>query len=284
DYLKTLGKVATSSTPETEEIEQLNDFLEPYDPLVSYFVHVESAALHGRGTTVDATTQLRHWLHTVYYGPTHDRSVRNIWSAMRLLLDHPHAVASEVDRWSHLDGLLEVMEHRWNQRMSQRGQRLKYEPIDTEVSIQVIEDALSEMERLRTAAGVSEDDWSVRREVVEQTLLRPLRVHRARQARQYAASDVLGGRVPVDQIDLFTEFFEERDDRVFAMQDHPVVEFGIDPGPQFCLDVAEVDEHAAVINLVSFEDDDRTAVMAVEMAALPLVVEEAVSVAELDLL
>ncbi|CAK9111357.1 Polyamine aminopropyltransferase (Putrescine aminopropyltransferase) (PAPT) (Spermidine synthase) (SPDS) (SPDSY), partial [Durusdinium trenchii] len=46
DYLKTLGKVATSSTPETEEIEQLNDFLEPYDPLVSYFVHVESAALH----------------------------------------------------------------------------------------------------------------------------------------------------------------------------------------------------------------------------------------------
>lgn len=186
DYLKMLGQVATSQQPDVEEIAQLNDFLEPYDPLVSYFVHVESAALHGRGKETDAATQLRHWLHTVYYGPTHDRSVRNICSAMRLLLDHPDAVTNDADRWSHLDGLLEVMEHRWRQRMSQQGQRLKYEPIDTEVSIQVIEDALAAMESLRTEADVTDEDWEVRREVIEQTLLRPLRVHRARQARQYA--------------------------------------------------------------------------------------------------
>ena len=66
------------------------------------------------------------------------------------------------------------------------------------------------------------------------------------------------------------------------MQEHRVIEVVINPPLHMLLDVAEIDQHAPVIQFVRFENDDGLAVVSVEVAALALVVEQAMAVAEVD--
>jgi hypothetical protein len=50
---------------------------------------------------------------------------------------------------------------------------------DSERSISAAESAFSEMEKLRLVVGISEIDWRARREVLERSLVRPLRTYQS---------------------------------------------------------------------------------------------------------
>jgi hypothetical protein len=98
------------------------------------------------------------------------------------------------------------------------------------------------------------------------------------------ASNVLGRRISRNQHEGFAQRLEEGNGRVVFTQDHAVVQFGIDPGAKRAFDVGKIDEHAALVERFGFQHDDGFSVMAVQMPTLPRVIEQAVSVAKIDLL
>ena len=61
-----------------------------------------------------------------------------------------------------------------------------------------------------------------------------------------------------------------------------MVEVGIDPAGDDPLDVGEVEHHAAVVKLLGLDGDDGVAVVPMQVAALAVVVEQAMAVAEVD--
>ena len=63
------------------------------------------------------------------------------------------------------------------------------------------------------------------------------------------------------------------------MQQHAMVEVGIDPALTTRL-IGKIDDHAERVELVRFERDDRAAVVAMEMAALALVIQQAMTSSE----
>lgn len=68
--------------------------------------------------------------------------------------------------------------------------------------------------------------------------------------------------------------------RVVLVEGHPVVEILVDPSAQGSLDVAEIGEHTAIVEMFSFDGDDSSAVVAVKKSAFAVVIDEAVPVAE----
>ena len=70
--------------------------------------------------------------------------------------------------------------------------------------------------------------------------------------------------------------------RVVAMQDHAMVEVLVDPVADHVLDVREIDHHAPRVELFGLDRDDGPAVVAVQVLALAVVVEQPVAVAEVD--
>ena len=67
-------------------------------------------------------------------------------------------------------------------------------------------------------------------------------------------------------------------------QDHPVVEFSIDPILDETLDITEVDDHVAPIQPIGADLDLGDRVVAVRVRAQTVIVEQAVAVTEFDLL
>lgn len=63
-----------------------------------------------------------------------------------------------------------------------------------------------------------------------------------------------------------------------------MIELLVDPGLQASLDVAEVDHHAPFIERLRFERDQGPGIMAMQVPALAVIVEQPVPVAETDLL
>ena len=61
--------------------------------------------------------------------------------------------------------------------------------------------------------------------------------------------DVLGRGILVEQVERLAHLLEHRHDRVVAVEEHPVVEVVVDPGAHGRLDVGEVDQHPAVVEL-----------------------------------
>ena len=77
----------------------------------------------------------------------------------------------------------------------------------------------------------------------------------------------------VGQKEGLAHFFEDGHDRVFAAEDHAMVEIVVDPGADRLFDVAEVEHHAAIIELGAFDRNDRPAIVAMQVAALAFVVQ-----------
>src|ERR1051325_3073448 len=95
--------------------------------------------------------------------------------------------------------------------------------------------------------------------------------------------DVFGRRVHVHQEDRFVLCFEMRQDGVVLVQDHAMIEVGVDPGADDALDGGEVDDHAERIEPIRLQGDDGAAVVPVQMPALAVVLQQAMAVAEADL-
>ncbi|MCA8992509.1 MAG: hypothetical protein KDA88_11040 [Planctomycetaceae bacterium] len=185
DYLETLGQIAQTEHPTAADIEALTQFCAPYDPLLSDFAHFEAAHLYSKSKDGDPRLAYNHWLHSVLYAPPEDRSVRNVCAALQMLNQFPESVETPVDRWDHINALLEVMERRWVMRM-QSSDRTNYEPIDTNRSIKAVQLAVETLDELVDDVPVSQEDWNIRKAVIEDSLLRPLRAERSLQASRYS--------------------------------------------------------------------------------------------------
>ncbi len=61
-----------------------------------------------------------------------------------------------------------------------------------------------------------------------------------------------------------------------------MVEVIVDPGADRLFDVGKVEYHAAIVELGAFDRNHRTTIVAMQMAALAVVVEQAVAVTEVD--
>lgn len=187
DYLKVLGEAATLEAPTSAEIVELTKFMEPYDPLVSYFLHEEAARLYDRSENPDRLAQLMHLRHSVHFGPGQDRSVRNVIAALQLLLDEPDLIADPQQRWDEMNALLDVLRQRSALRVQTDKTASSFELLDAEKSITITKRAMETMDKLHVEAGVSANDWGQRRTILERLLVRPMWTYHSRQAQRLAA-------------------------------------------------------------------------------------------------
>ncbi|MCA9074901.1 MAG: hypothetical protein KDA93_07710 [Planctomycetaceae bacterium] len=186
DYLKALGQAATREAPTSAEIAELAEFIEPYDPLVSYFLHEEAAHLYERSESPDRRAQLAHLRHSVHFSPGQDQSVRNVVAALQLLLDEPELVTDPQQRWDEMNALLDVLRQRSALRVQTDKTASSFELLDAENSIKVAERAMEAMDELHIEAGVSASDWEHRRTILDRLLVRPMWTYHSRQAQRLA--------------------------------------------------------------------------------------------------
>ena len=96
--------------------------------------------------------------------------------------------------------------------------------------------------------------------------------------------DILGGGVGIHQVTGLPMLMQHGDQRIFPMQEHLVIQFGIDPGLDHLVDIAKIHHHATMVEMFADNLHFNSAVVAVEMATFPLIVEQAMAVAEIDVL
>lgn len=173
-YFLALGSAARQPKPSLESITAVEQFAEPYDPLLTDFAHFEAAHLLGRAATPDPAREYRNWLHCIGYAPVNDRSVRPVVAAMDLLRRHPEIVTDPELRWEQHGALLDAMRLRWVNRW-QSGTNSKYDPADMQSATVAIAATLSTMDDLAATAGIDAERWKVQRQVWEDTLQSPLR-------------------------------------------------------------------------------------------------------------
>src|SRR5439155_889235 len=65
DYFTTLGQAAKSK--QVDDIRAVADFETPFDPMLSFFLHLEIAELYARARHPELEAELRHRLHAVYF-------------------------------------------------------------------------------------------------------------------------------------------------------------------------------------------------------------------------
>ncbi|MCH8828556.1 MAG: hypothetical protein IID45_03160 [Planctomycetes bacterium] len=175
-YFAALNRAAANPSPET--IQRVASFEQPYDPLVSYFLHQEAAALYSRSREKDLPEELRHRLHAVYFADAYDRSVRNVASALTFLAKHPTAINSPTSRWDQMNALLQTMKRRWTLRGLVAPKSATIVLNDIDKSLAAIDRAISVMGDLAGQADVSAAAWQARRRVLQRGLVSPLRTYR----------------------------------------------------------------------------------------------------------
>ena len=185
EYLTALGAAVANDPPKPSLVGKMATFAEPYDPLLSPFVHEEAARLYGKCQPRVGAEELRHWQHAIYYGTGNDRSVRNVVSAVELLHAAPESLVDPVERWDTLQSLLDVMKERWIIRARlARENRSKFETIDLSRSIAAAEAALADLDSLAPQVGSISEGWEVRRKGLERDLIRELEGYRAEREAQ----------------------------------------------------------------------------------------------------
>ena len=161
-YFDVLNDVAREPSPSPEDIDTVEEFLAPFDPLVSYFAHHEVALLLERSKSSSPSEELREQLHIAYYGTANDRSVTNVLRAIELLTEHAEASQSEIERWDDLHALLEILRQRWAQRQ-QRPRRIHYELADCEESLSRISAAFDVLDEIAARHPDEFANWPGRR-------------------------------------------------------------------------------------------------------------------------
>ncbi len=153
--------------------------------MLTYFVHHELAFLYQRAAVPDFASRLRHRLYTVYYSDTRDRSVRDVEDAIHLLVREGDSM-EPADRFDHLNAMLEFLKVRWNNRGLAKPPSAQLLLNDLQRSIAASDAAFAKMEQLCQQIGIARADWLARREVLEHSLVRPLRTYRSDLGPYYA--------------------------------------------------------------------------------------------------
>ena len=179
DYFVALGNaVDRKKTPTRKEIAAVEAYLEPFDPLLTYFARQEIADLLAR-CDEDADRELAYRLHVIFFAPTRDASVRNVAAAIETIVKHPRAVSDDATRFDALNGLIQTLRTRWETRQFINETSAKKVLDDVDQSLIAIEKGVNSLNELAASAGVSETEWANRKQVIERLLLRPLRSYRA---------------------------------------------------------------------------------------------------------
>lgn len=202
-YFQQLSKALHSQ--QTAEVLKLADYEAPYDPLVSLFMHEELAEAATHVPQLSPRVELIHRLHKLYYAPSSDSSVRNALAALRLVFDKPDAVVSQAERWEVMNGLLQILQYRWNSRVPAQNSNARLAVRDVEENIVLAERVLQELPQLGAEVGYSSEDCQNRQRVIRRNLIGPLRVYREQlrplAARQsYDASQTtVEGNLPTEE-------------------------------------------------------------------------------------
>ncbi len=202
EYLLALGAAAGDHS--TVAIRNISSFAEPYDPLVSYFLHREAARLYEEAEHPDLHAQLDHLRYSIYFAPPQDQSVRNVVAALNLVLDHPQLIPDPQDRWDQMNGLLDILRRRSALRISMGTGASRFDVVDTQKAMTSAKRTLTAMDQLREDTRISREDWRWRQLALERLLIRPMRTHHARQAGQLATTQAQQTRI-AESVSLETE-------------------------------------------------------------------------------
>jgi hypothetical protein len=183
-YFATLSRAVKNRR--AADIERLEQFATPYDPLISFFVHEEAAELYMRSKERNFAQELRHRMHATYFASPRDTSLRNIVAALALLREHPEAEPDPVARWDDLNALLQALKMRWEARANLRPSNIKETVNDIDTTVLALEQTFQILESLTAEAGLPHDLWDARRIVLERTLISVVRSYRLRLLSQPA--------------------------------------------------------------------------------------------------
>lgn len=177
DYFVALGNAVRREHPSREQIGAVEKYLQPYDPLLSYFARQEIADLLARSGE-DPARELAYRLHVIYFAPTIDASVRNVANAIEMLVKHPEAVPDDSNRFDVLNGLMQTLRVRWEIRQSVPDSNSTKALDDVNQSLLAIENGITALDAQVASAGIASEEWRVRKDVIERLMIRPLRSYR----------------------------------------------------------------------------------------------------------
>ncbi|HTI51741.1 MAG TPA: hypothetical protein VL475_12340, partial [Planctomycetaceae bacterium] len=204
-YFTALGRA--TKTHSAVDILGLERFEFPYDPLLSYFVHLEAAELYAQSDERDVRQELRHRLHAVWFSSPRDASLRNVSAALRLVRETPAAEPDPVQRWDTLSALLQALQQRWEARAGVNPTNVKRVIEDIDTTLAAAEQTFEAMETLTQEAGLPAELWAARRSALEKTLVRPVKAYRSdllpllqrKEARRHAEAEKAAGAEPAER-------------------------------------------------------------------------------------
>lgn len=176
-YFKALARAI--KTHSSEDIQNLERYEFPYDPLMSYFVHLEAAELYAQAEHRDAPQELRHRLHAIWFSSPRDASLRNVVAAMTLLKDFPEAEPDPRRRWDTLNSLLQALQQRWEARAGVKPTDVKKVIQDIDTTVLAAEQTFDVMETLTKEADLPAEVWAARKGALDRTLIRPVKSYRS---------------------------------------------------------------------------------------------------------
>lgn len=194
DYFKSLGRAASLDLTTRDSLLSVEEFAAPYDPFVSFFMHQEIAELAARNPEENAALEFSHRLYRVNYTSARDGSIRNLIAAIHLLCDHEDLIPDPAERGDQLDAFLQILHRRWQNRGDVRPQSTQVALNDIEKSLAAGERAFDILAELGAARGKSTHEVKLRKQVLEKSLMRPLRSYRTRLLKRQDISNALRAR------------------------------------------------------------------------------------------
>ena len=194
EYFKSLGRAASLALTTPESLLSVRQFAAPYDPFVSFFMHQEIAELAARNPEENAAIEFSHRLYRVNYTSARDGSIRNLIAAIYLLCDHEELIPDRAERGDQLDAFLQILHRRWQNRGDVRPQSTQVALNDIAKSLAAGERAFDVLASLGTARGKTPHEVKLRKQVLEKSLMRPLRTYRTRLLKRQDISNAVRSR------------------------------------------------------------------------------------------
>ena len=194
DYFKSLGQAASLAVTTHDSLLSVEKFAAPYDPFVSFFMHQEIAELAARNPEENAALEFAHRLYRVNYTSARDGSTRNLIAAIHLLCDHDDLIPDPAERGDQLDAFLQILHQRWQNRGDVRPQSTQVALNDIEKSLAAGERAFDVLAELGMARGKTPHQVKLRKQVLEKSLMRPLRSYRTRLLKRQDITSALRAR------------------------------------------------------------------------------------------
>lgn len=176
EYLKALSKAIKSASSDRDALAKLEQFVNPTEPLLSYFASHEAARICGK--IGDASGELRHRLRTIYFAPAGTRSVRDVVATINLLVDQPQVIADPTRRWDQMNSLMQVLMARWAARSNIAPGSSRVAINDIDKCLAAIETGLSALRDWQAEAGIEVALVQRRERYLRRRLERPLARYR----------------------------------------------------------------------------------------------------------